>query len=156
MKKIILFCILSCITISIFAKVGDIKYIAVETIEIKSSTGFFSKEVGTATYGDEVIVLSEKGKWTEVQLKANPSIKGWVSQTSLTSKRIVKRNDKTVTTSADELALAGKGFSQEVEDFYKEQNSIDFSLVDDIENVSVSDTDLLNFITNGKLNGDAQ
>ncbi len=152
MKKNIFCILLLFISASLMAKIGDIKFVAVETLELKSSTGFFSRKVGVIEYGDEVLVLGEKGNWSEIQLKNEPSLQGWVAKSSLTSKKIINRPNRT-TTSADELALAGKGFSQEVEDYLISEGSQNFNLVDNVESVSVSNKDLQAFIIDGDLNG---
>ena len=54
--------------------------------------------------------------------------------------------------SSDEVALAGKGFSQEVETEYKKQNrSLDYAWVDRMLTFKVSDADALRFLQEGGL-----
>jgi len=51
---------------------------------------------------------------------------------------------------ASEVALAGKGFSSEIEVEYR-KNGMDFSGVDSMERIIVSGNDLLAFINEGHL-----
>ena len=54
--------------------------------------------------------------------------------------------------SSDEVALAGKGFSQEIETEYKKQNrSLDYAWVDRMLTFKVSDADALRFLQEGGL-----
>ncbi len=150
MKKYSLIAILLLVFVSLFARSNDIRYVSVEQVFVKTGTNFFSRKIAELYYGQEVILLSEKGNWCEIEVSSN--IRGWVSKTSVTSKKIIIR-DKNVTTTTDELALAGKGFNQEVENYYEEEKSIDFSLVDSIEEIYVDEKILQDFILQGQLNG---
>ena len=49
---------------------------------------------------------------------------------SLTKKKLIS-SDKNVTTNADELALAGKGFSKTIENAYSEEYEVSFDKVDE-------------------------
>jgi hypothetical protein len=53
---------------------------------------------------------------------------------------------------ASEIALAGKGFSQEVEDSYKTSGTLNYDDVDKTEAITVSIDDLYVFVTEGRLN----
>ena len=154
MKKVLCFVFLISIAVfTLYADSGDKKYVAVENTYLKSSTWFFAKKVAPVVYGDAVEVIAEKGSWVKVSLLSDTSITGWIAEKSLTSKKIIIRNDTRLSTSTEELALAGKGFSQEIENTYKESTDIDFSLVDNMENSSVQEEDLLDFIEEGSLRG---
>lgn len=155
MKKRFLFFICSFLVFFAFAKPGDTMYVNVKESILKSGTGFFSSKLESLYYGDSVIILEESGKWTKVGLSTNISVQGWISSASLTKKKIV--SGKTQNLSDTELALAGKGFSAEVEGAMKQRNGqLRFDLVDKIEEKTVSDEDLLSFLNEGKLNGGDQ
>ncbi len=98
-------------------------------------------------------MLQEKGKWAEISSASNPSLRGWVSSSGLTSKKIIRGStgQAAVSASADELALAGKGFSAEVEKSYREKTGADYSALDRMERETVAPEELLMFITEGKL-----
>ncbi|MDR3337687.1 MAG: hypothetical protein LBT16_10830 [Treponema sp.] len=132
---------------------GRIMYVATKNVELKSSTGFFAETVVVLQYGDQVTVVRENGKWREVQPVRQPSLNGWILANSLTSKRIV--SGAAASASADELALAGKGFSQEVERSYKKRTSgsvVNYQEIDAMEEISVSRQELYDFLTEGHLN----
>jgi uncharacterized protein YgiM (DUF1202 family) len=145
-------CVLFCLTAAgIFAqKAGDTLYVNVNSAALKSSTGFFASTTGTVRYGDAVRVLAVNGKkW--VQVRTGSNITGWIASASLTTKRISTQAN-TANASAREIALAGKGFSPEVEAEYKKTGgTLNYSAVDAMEQVNVSDRDLLTFIDEGHL-----
>jgi uncharacterized protein YgiM (DUF1202 family) len=77
-------------------------------------------------------VLSEQNGWAKVALRSGKG-EGWVNLSALTKKNIVlKAGSKNVAESASsgEVALAGKGFNQEVENEYKRDNNVDYTWVD--------------------------
>ena len=151
MKRIILTALLCLSTAALFAqKAGDTNYINVNSANLKSSTGFFASTTGTVKYGDEVKVLAINGNWAQVRTAAG-NITGWIAKSSLTSKRIAAQGS-TANASAREIALAGKGFSPEVESEYKKEGGkVNYNAVDDMEKIIISDKDLLAFIEEGHL-----
>ena len=120
------------------------RYVAVKTTPLKSSTGFFSRELRTLSHGDEVALIRDNGKWAEVRAGSQS---GWVASASLSSRRVAA-SGAAITSS--EVAMAGKGFSQDVEAEYR-KGGVDFSAVDSMELINVSGDDLLVFITEGRL-----
>lgn len=153
MEKRYLFIIVSCIfCFAAFAKPGDTMYVNVKESTLKSGTGFFSSKLENIYYGDAVVILIEEGKWTKIELKTNPAINGWISSANLTKKKIL--TGKTQNLSDSELALAGKGFSAEVEGAMKQRHGqLRFDLVDAIERKAVTDEELLQFLVEGNLFG---
>ena len=121
------------------------RYVAVQSAEIKSSAGFFASNLGRLSLGDAVTAVRDNGKWTQVRAG---NITGWVASTSLSSRRVIAGN--TVSTTASEVAMAGKGFSPETEIEYR-KNGLDYSAVDLMERTVVPADDLLRFISDGRL-----
>jgi len=151
MKKLI-FAVLFCLSVSgLFAqRVGDTLYVNVNSANLKSSTGFFASTTGTVRYTDEVRVLAVSGKWVQVRTSVG-SRTGWIAYASLTTKRMAPQGS-TASASAREIALAGKGFSPEVEAEYKKGGQkVDYAAVDEMERVTVTERDLLAFIEEGRL-----
>jgi len=150
MKRTI-FVVLSCLIITgLYAqKVGDTLYVNVNSASLKSSTGFFASTTGTVKYGDQVRVAAINGKWAQVRTTAN--VTGWIVSSSLTTKRISTQGN-VANASAREIALAGKGFSPEVEAEYKKDGGdLNYPAVDAMERSTVPDKDLLAFIEEGHL-----
>lgn len=158
MKKLLCaLCALALCAGTVFAasfKSGAKLYVSVKSTALKSGTGFFAKSVGTVSYGDNVIVLESNSKKTKVRLASNASVSGWISNGSLTNKKITKSGSSSVNASSNELALAGKGFSEEAEKAFKSSNgSLNYAEVDKIEKITVSESELSSFISEGHLKG---
>jgi uncharacterized protein YgiM (DUF1202 family) len=144
---IVLFCL--CVTGLYAQKVGDTLYVNVNSANLKSSTGFFASTTGKVAYGNDVRVLAINGKWTQVRTASN--VTGWIAGSSLTTKRISTQGN-TANASAQEIALAGKGFSPEVESEYKKNGeNVNYDAVDKMENADIPEMDLLAFIDEGRL-----
>ena len=122
---------------------------AVKNVALKSSTGFFASTKGSLTYGARVTVIRVSGKFVEVRSAANSSLAGWTASANLSARQIVSGN--TSATSAKEVALAGKGFSQEVENVYRSRQNVNYADVDRAETVTVSEADLKRFLEEGRL-----
>jgi len=152
MKKfILLLCFTALIVGGLSAQIAQGKdaWVSSKTVALKSSTGFFASTRGNLALGDQVQVLQIKGNYAEVRSSVNSSLSGWVASSSLSSKKIIA--SRTNTASASEIALAGKGFNEEVEDAYKAQGNLDYADVDATESITVSAGDLYKFISEGHL-----
>ena len=151
MKRFLLIALLCLSAAVLFAqKVGDTNYINVKSAALKSSTGFFASTTATVNYGDEVRILAISGKYAQVRTAVG-SKTGWIATASLTSKRI-STSGTAASASAKEIALAGKGFSPEVEAEYKKGDAeANYPAVDEMERVIISDRDLLAFVEEGRL-----
>ncbi|MCL2762409.1 MAG: hypothetical protein FWD36_04265 [Treponema sp.] len=128
---------------------GGTLYVGIKSLALKSSTGFFAKTTGTLDYGDRVTVLQVSGKWVEIQSAATPSLKGWTASTNMSAKQIVSGSTGSATTK--EIALAGKGFNQEIEDSYKAKGELNYADVDKVEAQFVNEDDLRRFLEEGRL-----
>jgi hypothetical protein len=140
-------------TVRLFAQSGagqGTMYVAVKTAEIKNSTGFFSKTLGALKLGETVTVLRVEGKWMEVRSAGNPPLTGWMSAASLSSKRVSSSGRQVA---SGELALAGKGFSAEVEMVYRQDGRLDYTAIDRMESQKISPEELLRFLNEGRLAG---
>ncbi|MDR0447762.1 MAG: hypothetical protein LBH07_03750 [Treponema sp.] len=151
MKKIIFATLFCLCAFGVFAqRVGDTLYVNVNSANLKSSTGFFASTTGTVKYTDEVRVLAVSGKWVQVRTTVGNRT-GWIAYASLTTKRMAPQGS-TASASAREIALAGKGFSPEVESEYKKGGGkINYAAVDDMEKIIIDEKDLLAFIEEGRL-----
>ena len=155
MKKGILALLIAFCSFSVFAasyKSGETVYVSTKSVQLKSTEGSFSSNSGLAVYGDTAQVLSVSGKKVKIQISTGSKATGWIAQGNLSKKKINK-NSKT-TASNSELALAGKGWSQEAENAYKASNSkLNFKLVDSIEAIIVKEAEVAQFIKEGHLLG---
>jgi len=144
MKRFLLGLML-CAGVAVFAQSDrSTRYVAVQTVAVKDSTGFFAKNLGTLSLGDTVRLIKDNGKWSNIQAG---NLTGWVASSSLSVRRVAASN---AAVTASEVAMAGKGFSPDMEREYK-QNGLDYSMVDSMERITVPTDDLLRFITEGRL-----
>jgi len=120
------------------------RYVAVQSAPLKESASSFAKDLGSLSLGDAVTLVREGGKWTQVRAGA---ITGWVLGSSLSVRRITSSGTNAL---ASELALAGKGFSPELEMEYR-KSGLDYSIVDMMENTVIGTDELLEFINEGRL-----
>ena len=131
-------------------KDGKLLYVAVKTVTLKAHTGAFAGSKGTLNYGAKVTQIKVEGNFTEVKSVDNPSLTGWVSSSSLTSKQLVAGSGASSTT-AKEVALAGKGFSQEAEKALSQKKELNYADVDKVEAIVVREKDIIKFLEEGDL-----
>jgi uncharacterized protein YgiM (DUF1202 family) len=150
LKRIVILACMTALLASAAAaqfKEGQTVYVTAKSLPVKSGTGFFARTLGTLKYGDPVTVVRTNGKWTEI--RSAVQINGWVTQVNLSAKRVTASGGTTA--SSKEVAMAGKGFSEEVENAYKGSHAVDFGVVDAVESNEVGDDELLAFIEEGRL-----
>ena len=150
-KNLVVLCLWLCAAAGVWAqaKAGGTMFVAAKSIELKSSTGFFASARGTLAYGTAVTVLQVNGKWAEIR-SVSGTISGWTAVANLSAKRVVSGNGTSGAT-ASEVALAGKGFNQEIENAYKAGGKLNYADVDRTEAQKVTKQELQNFITEGRL-----
>ena len=125
-------------------------YVAVKVAELKSGTGAFASTVGTLNYGDSVTVLQTSGRFMQVRSNANSSLTGWTAESNLTTRQVVAGTSSTA--SASEVAMAARGFNQEVEQEYRTQNrNLNYADVDRVEALTTNNDDLKKFLEEGHL-----
>ena len=73
----------------------------------------------------------------------------------MTTKRVVLSSGDAAASgaSSEEVALAGKGFSEDVEREYRSQTDLDFTWVDEMEGYGVETEALVVFLEDGELTG---
>jgi len=151
-RNILIFCLILFITGLAAAQVsaGGTLYVSIKTLTLKSGTGFFASSKGTLNYGDKVTVIRVNGKYVEIKSASNSSLTGWTATANLSAKQVVSGSSSTA--SAKEVALAGKGFNQEVENSYKNQkNNVNYADVDKTEAITIREDDIRKFLEEGYL-----
>ena len=135
----------------VWAATGKMMSVQVKDAQLRDKPSFIGKVVGALAYGDRVEVQESQGAWARVGLPGGAA--GWIHTSALTSQKVVlsagKDNAK-VGASGDELALAGKGFNSDVEaQFKKTHKDIDFSVVDKMEKIKISSSEMQAFLKDG-------
>lgn len=130
--------------------------VQVKKSQLRNQPSFMGKIVSELAYGDRVAVQEEKKSWVRVTT-AKGNREGWMHLSALTTKEIVLNpgsKDVEKAASSDEIALAGKGFNEQVEEKFKQDNkNIDFSWIDRMEKIVVSQQEKQSFIREGGLEG---
>ena len=121
--------------------------------QLRNRASFLGTVVGTVAYGDRVTVNQTQAGWCEVSIAGKT---GWIHESALTPKKVVLASGTTdarvQSVGSEEVALAGKGFSKEVEAEYKKQNAaIDYTWVDWMGQQTVSSERLVAFLKQGNL-----
>jgi len=134
--------------------------VQVQTGQVRSAPSFLGQVVATVPYGQAVQTLEAQGAWQQVRT-AGGSV-GWMHSSALTTKRIAAQTAGTTASAGatgDELALAGKGFSADVEASFKNAHAeIDFTWVNRMAAQNASPAQIQAFVRTGglKQNGGAQ
>ena len=153
MKRIVLILIFSASALTLWA--ASMMTVQVSSAQLRDSPGYKGKLTAEVRYGEKVEVV-EKGKgWIRVRTSSGAA--GWLQESALTEKNIVLTSGKTVKsgTSSREVALAGKGFSEDVEREYRSDADLEqqFRWVDRMEGFARPDMELQAFLSDGDLQG---
>lgn len=124
--------------------------VTVQETQARERPSFIGRILAVLHYGDRLSVIEDQNQWARVVLPQGDE--GWVHLSALTKKRIVLKagaEDVEQTASSEEVALAGKGFNEEVEQKYKTENDLDYTWVDKMEEIEYSADVLLSFLEGG-------
>ena len=131
-------------------------YVQVRTAVLRKGPQQWASAISQLAYGSEVRVVESGGDpWLVV--KASNGDQGFLHRSALSSQKIVFLKTATKTdlndASMSNVVLAGKGFSQDVEDLYSKNNpTIDLKLLDQIEKQNFTTRRSLGeFVQRGKL-----
>ncbi len=151
---IICLALLSSFFLSAAGGAQKVMSVQVKEGQLRASPSHFGKIVARISYGHQMTVLEETGDW-KLLSAAGGDAQGWMHATALTNKRLVLRagqGDVGTSVSQGEIALAGKGFGEEVEAEYRKTNShLDYSWIDRMEGIKVSPEQMAHFIADGRL-----
>ena len=119
---------------------------------IRKDKRFFAPVVIRVPYGEVIQQLERQGDWLLVSYGGK---RGWIHTSAVQEQKF--RLSSLMTSEAqeaseDEVALAGKGFTPEVEKAFRGKNpQMRFDLVDQVESLKIPDQKLEAFIQKGKL-----
>lgn len=142
-------------TLAVPARAASPRQVSVQVREarVRAEPSFFSPPTATLAYGRRLDVVDTQGAWMQVAADDKPL--GWMHESALTKKRIEMTSgsrDAELAASSGELALAGKGFTSDVEaEFKARHQDIDFSWVDRMESFKVTASDITRFLDEGGL-----
>ena len=150
MKRTIVIFLCICIAAVVLAQSsGSTMFVAVKNLDLKSSSGIFASTSGTLEYGAQVSVVQASGDWVEVSSAGSPAVRGWARTANLSSRRILPGDAASAT--AREVAFAGRGFNQEVENANRSGGNLNYTEVDRMETQRVPMDELHAFLVEGRL-----
>jgi hypothetical protein len=136
---------------------GDPLFVQVRETELRSGPGFLSPIEDRLGFGLELEYVGERSGWIQVVV-TETGVAGWVHASAAKENRATQmqlqgeQTSRTVT--SREVALAGRGFSENIEGEYGNRNQIDFSKVDELETQRVDPDDIVVFVTEASLRED--
>ncbi len=128
---------------------GDELSVSVREGELRSAPGFLSSIEARLEYGDAVRVISKINDWLRVTVD-HTGDEGWIHASSVAQPRdmnLTGPGARETQTTTREIALAGRGFNEQVEQDYQEQMQLDFSAVDRVEENLLPLPELADFLS---------
>ncbi len=131
--------------------------VQVRNCKVRKTPSQLAPVVTTVDYGARVTAGELTKGWYPVKTLDGKS--GWLHESALTKKVIVMNSgttDASTGVSSDEVAIAGKGFNEEVEQKLKKDGTYDFTWVDKMASFVVTDDQIRAFRAQGNLPGGDQ
>ncbi len=128
--------------------------VTVKESPVRDKPSFTGKVVDKLVYADRVTIEEAKGDWLRISFPPKKITSGWMHKSALVAKEILLRaGEKAVgsTASSGEVALAGKGFSEEVEAEYRKDAALNYAAVDRMEAYGPTPEAVASFIATGGL-----
>jgi hypothetical protein len=134
-------------------KAGSEITVRVMSAKVMKSPKFIGSTAATLSRGDQLTVKEVQGDWYKVEGAAT----GWIHKTNVVEGKVelsTQPGGGGSGASRDEVELAGRGFTPQIEDSYRESNpNLDFAHVDAIEKVNLDPGELEAFVAEGRLGG---
>jgi len=131
--------------------------VQVRNCKVRATPSQLGRVIGTVEYGAVVQAGAPQQGWYPVTT-ANGA-KGWLHESALSKKPVAMRagaTDAAIGVSSDEVALAGKGFNEQVEAKLRAAGTLDFTWVDRMMAFNAGPDQILMFRKQGNLPGGGQ
>lgn len=128
--------------------------VTVRQAPVRATPSFLGKILATLSYGDRVQVDSRRGDWVQIALPSGDG-EGWLAASALTNTEVALTSGGALSSGASsgEVALAGKGFNEQVEQQYESETHLDYREVNLMEKDTVPVDRLVAFLEAGGLAG---
>jgi uncharacterized protein YgiM (DUF1202 family) len=127
--------------------------VKVQTTSVREEPKFYSPVLATLKAGESVTQISAQAGWFKV--RTSGGVEGWIHSSAVRTKSFtLAAMDETLRTqaTAEEVALAGKGFNKQVEEEYKSRNKgLNFAEVDRMLRIIIKPEELRKFLERGRL-----
>ena len=151
MKKKGVILILGLCLMSSAVLAATVKVITQEAV-IRKDKRFFAPAVARAPYGSVIQELAREGDWLRVSYEGK---QGWIHFSAVQEQKFQFSSlagGQAQETSRDEVALAGKGFTPEVEKAFRDKNpKMRYDLVNQVQTYKVDEQKLQAFFQAGNL-----
>jgi len=120
--------------------------------QVRATASYLGAVIAELPYGTTVQVETPSKPWMRVRLPDGRS--GWIHESALVKGRLELKGgrDAQAGASVGEVALAAKGFTQQVEAEYRKQNPVlNFAWVDRMESYRVTPAEAQAFLRAGQL-----
>jgi len=131
--------------------------VQVRNAKVRATPSQLGRVIGTVEYGTAVQTGALQRGWYPVTTADGQ--KGWLHESALSAKPISMQagtSDAATGVSSDEVALAGKGFNEQVEAKLKADGTLDYTWVDRMAAFVVTEEQIRQFRAQGNLPGGAQ
>ena len=136
---------------------GQAVFVQTRDAELRAAPGFLSPIVERLDFGAELAYAAERSGWYQVT-SVETEVSGWVPRASVQENRRTELQlsgqSGTRTLTSREIALAGRGFSENLERELAADGKADFAPVDELEAAAVDAEAILAFIRDGSLRQD--
>jgi hypothetical protein len=130
---------------------ATVKVITQEAM-IRKDKRFFAPVVVRVPYGQTIQELEREGDWLRVSYQGK---QGWLHISAVQEQKFSLSSlagERAQETTREEVALAGKGFTPEVESAFRSKNpKMRYDLVDQVQSIKVAEQQLQAFIRSGNL-----
>lgn len=134
-------------------KAGSTVTVRVMSAKVMKAPKFIGASAGSVARGDQLTIAEVKGDWYKVTGRAS----GWINRTSVMEGKVAlsSKPGGGGGASRDEVELAGRGFTPDVEREYRGSHpDLDFSHVEAIEETGIDFDELAAFVDEGGLGGE--
>ncbi len=132
---------------------AEVMNVQVRTTKLRSRPSFLGSTVAEVGYGAQVTVKGRQGPWIEVTALDGES--GWLHESALSEDELAMVSgtiDAKTGASGEEIALAGKGFNDQVENEYKKKHGdLDYTWVDLMEKIVITSEQAEAFLAAGQI-----
>ena len=131
--------------------------VQVRNCKVRATPSQLGAVVATVDYGVVVQAQTLQKGWYPVTTSDGKT--GWVHESALSRKPVVMRagtSDAATGVSSDDVALAGKGFNEQVERKLRKDGTLDYTWVDRMAAFNMSSDQIMKFRMQGHLPGGGQ
>ncbi len=127
--------------------------VKIRSTYLRKEPKFYAQTLTSLKAGEKLEKISSQDGW--IKVKTSRGLVGWIHSSSVQSKKFsLLAMDKSLKTeaTADEVALAAKGFNKQVEESYRAKNrNVSYAWVEKMLQIKVSPAQIEEFLEKGQL-----